>query len=249
MKALENSAAIVGTVMVALLMVILGWFFGVAPRLNAANAATAANEAQVAQNVELNATLESRKADAIKVPQWLEDRQDVRDALPESEGLADWRRTLYAMVVNTGVTLVQDGTADAVETTNTLALADAAAAVGRESYVESLVFAGLFATPFTFEVAGTPDQVGAFLLQLQGDDHRFFLVSGLDLTVFDTDGLVLDRAVHAGDESVSVSGYLFTLPQTAGVAPAAPAAPSPTPGATAAPTAAPTTEAPVAPAG
>lgn len=246
MKALENSAAIVGTVMVALLMVVIGWFFGVGPRLNGANAAVAANEQQVAANAELSVTLEARKAAATMVPQYTEDLQDVREALPRYEDLASWRRVLYAMVADTGVTLLQDGAADAVGIQNTLTLAAAAAAVGRESYVETLVFAGLIATPFTVEVAGTPDQVGAFLLQLQSDDHRFYLVSGFDVTAYEGDGSVLARVVHAGDLSISVSGYLFTLPEGAS---AEPAAPAPTPGATSEPAVAPTASPAPAPVG
>jgi len=244
-KALENSAAIVGAVMVALLMVVVGWFFGVAPRLNAANAASAANEQQLSENATLTTTLEARKAAAKLMPTYEEGLKDVQDALPLTEGLADWRRTLDSMVYFTGVTLVQDGASDPVEITNTLALTDAAAAVGKQSYVEALAFSGLVATPFSIEFAGSTGEIGAFLTELQGDDHRFFLVSDLTLTTYNSVGAVLGRAVYPGDASVSVSGYLFTLPE--GAAKAAPAAPSsPTPGTTVAPTVAPTAAPPAA---
>ena len=241
MKALENSAAIVGAVMVALLMVVVGWFFGVAPRLNGANAASAANEQQLSENAALAVTLESRKAAAKLMPTYEEGLTDVHDALPLTEGLADWRRTLYAMVSATGVTLVQDGVADPIGISNTLALADAAAAVGKQSYVEALSFSGLVATPFTIEFAGSPTQIGAFLTDLQGDDHRFFLVSDVTVATFDSVGAVLGRTVFAGDATVTVSGFLFTLPNGTAQAPAAPAPSSPTPGTTVAPTVAPTT--------
>lgn len=252
MKALENSAAIVGAVMVALLMVVIGWFFGVAPRLNAANAASAANEQQLSENAALTTTLQGRKEAAKLMPTYQAGLSDAHDALPLTEGLADWRRTLDAMVAATGVTLVQDGVADPVVIANTLALADAAAAVGKQSYVEALAFKGLVATPFTIEFAGSPSQIGAFLTELQGDDHRFYLVSDLTSTTYTSDGTILGRPVFAGDADVAVSGYLFTLPNGASAAvPAAPAAPSsPAPVTTVEPTVAPTTAAPAgAPAG
>ncbi|ADG74729.1 hypothetical protein Cfla_1832 [Cellulomonas flavigena DSM 20109] len=245
----KNRTWILGTVLVALVMGALTWFFGVSPTLAAASDLRDQTDDARAQNDVLELQLVQLRADFEKLPEHRATLESLRTQIPTSPALAPYLRELEAIATGKGVALTTftpspaaevvlaqpvvpaapaapvDATADATEPA---AQGDATAAPAAPAAPAGpTVPAGMAAVPVSLTVVGTYDAATGFVSDLQSLTQRLFLVSGLSVTGQDEAEPSAGRpATQVGDVEIVVTGYLYVLPEPAGVVvPADPAEP------------------------
>lgn len=204
MKSPGDRSLLVGAILVALIVSALTWFFGISPKLAAAQEAKAAAEQQVSENSQLQYTLDLRIRDNEKLPEYEAELISIRELMPPDEDIADARRIIGREVESVGMYVDSDSIGDPLPVLGGITLAAPMAAVGLTSQIEGMAFTTLVATPFSFDIVGSWDQVLAAVTLIQLDDHRYMLLSALTITVEDLPGGSLGYRA-------SVSGYFFTL--------------------------------------
>lgn len=226
----RTNAWIAGTVAVCVLLSAAAWFLLIAPtRANAAELretteSTAASNDQlqikVNQLAAQNETLDEKRAELAV----------VREAMPADPDLALLNRKLEAEAAAAGVTLmrVAPGAAVPVVAPTPVAVApvegesaDAAAAATPAPTPASSVLA----IPVSLDVIGPFANVSSFLQAVQTKLGRDFLVQSLNVVAEDpAEASGAKPATANGDVTMTITGSVFVLPETAAAA-AAPTAP------------------------
>ncbi|WP_439565719.1 hypothetical protein [Microcella sp.] len=93
------------TAIAVIVIVALGWFLGVSPRLAAASQAEADRQAVLAQNVALQATTDALAADFAAIDDLRDQLEEVRGQFPSYAEYADFSEVFLAAVVSSGVIL------------------------------------------------------------------------------------------------------------------------------------------------
>jgi len=249
----KNRTWIVGTVLVALVLGALTWFFGISPALTTASDLREQTEDARAQNDILEMQVVQLRADFEKLPEHRATLEALRTQVPTVPGLASYLRELDAIAVAKGVAITNVSPSAAVDVVPAVPpLADVPAAPVEAPAADQPAEAqdpaaepaapvaptgptvpdGMAAIPVTLTVVGTYDATTGFLADLQGTTQRLFLVSGLTVTGQDEAEPSSGRpATQVGDLEIVVTGYLYVLPEPSGVAapvdPATPPAPLP----------------------
>ncbi|WP_156760501.1 hypothetical protein [Microbacterium karelineae] len=181
---------LVGGVAAAIGVLVIGWFAVLSPAWAAIGDATGEIAAVDAQN----GAIASRNADLAAAEDEIERHESNRDAalvrIPSAPGTADFGDALEQVADGSGVELTRLSTGD-------------------PSPVEDPDGARVtFAIPVSFTVRGGVDRVEALLDELQRNDARAFLATGVDVLPLDgqQDGDL------AGEVVASVSGTIWTIP-------------------------------------
>lgn len=240
-----------GAVFVALVMLAASWFLAISPKLTAAADVRAQAEQVRGQNELLELQLVQLKADFEKLDEYKAELATVQGQIPPQEELAEYLRQLDTIAQAHGVTLTSitpslpeavvlagatapaattdagtstegtDSTESTAEGTDTVAAAPTGLAAPT----------GFTSIPVQLILVGTYDNTVAFMSDLQNATTRLFLVSSLQGTSQeDGDATAGKPATAQGDLELTVSGFLYVLPDALGAATAAvdPAAPAPT---------------------
>jgi len=210
----SNAALGFGAATIAVVILLVGYFFGVSPRLSAAADANAERQQQLDANEVLQATLDRRIKDAAEVPDLEVKTEEIAKYFPSTDDATPFRQDLLDGANATGVTIIKEEWATPALVENTLVFQPAADAFGLTSEVDGLAVDDLYANPITVTFAGTTPQVLAYLDYLQGDSHPYFLVSGFSADTVLSENSLLGRVFVAGDVTVSITGYTFTLGYT-----------------------------------
>ncbi|WNM28674.1 hypothetical protein RN607_06620 [Demequina capsici] len=179
----SNTDITIGTLFIALLLAIGAWFLIFSPALDARAFAIEQTSATNDQNELLQTQLDGLLADYARLDEINADLAAVRVDLPVREDLESVRSTINDTANAYGITVVDlSASAPAVVDPSHLVLADAAAAVGKESVVDGLTFTSLVATPMQLTVEGDYAKVLGALTDLQLGDHRFVYVATSQIT-------------------------------------------------------------------
>ncbi|WNM25779.1 hypothetical protein [Demequina capsici] len=210
-----NTDITVGTLFIVLLLAIGAWFLLFSPSLDARAEAIDQTAAANDQNDLLQTQLDGLLADYARLDEINAGLDAVHVDLPVREDLESVRSTINDTANAYGITIV-DLTAGAPYNVDpsTLVLADAAAAVGKESTVDGLTFTSLVATPMQLTVEGSYTKVLGALTDLQLGDHRFVYVATSEIKETE-----VGSGVYDGTFSLDVFTYVTadvdpTLPES-----------------------------------
>lgn len=224
------------TAVIALLIVVIGWFLVISPT-QTATADTLANiESEQNRTVQLTTALNTLKAQYEDLDASRAELDDISVQVPSTAETADFRRTLVARATTSGVTILSltTGLSTAVDTapaptepsdtTGDAAATDTEAAASPSPSPDPTepgsdapavpIAAGqaLVGIPLEITVLGTYASARSFIASLQTVDGRLFVVSGLGLvTQLDMPASAGRSATAAGDVEFSISGFLIVL--------------------------------------
>lgn len=192
----NNRLWIVGSAILTIAVLVMGWFLGVSPKLDEASNADQQRTQVEAQNVVHEQDVKTVKKQFEQLPALKGQLSIVRAAVPKDDDLSTFLGELHALEQANGVSLttftsadgrpytpVKSTTASTVSTTNPLITPD-----------------NFVAIPVTLAVTGDQPSVMNFMQGLQNGD-RLFLVT--DFT--------LDQDKDDGMYTASISGFVYVL--------------------------------------
>lgn len=241
----KPSTWIIGTVLVALLLVAAIWFLLISPTMAKASDTRTQASTVEASNEQLRTQM-NRLADQFKhLDEYKADLAKLRAQIPAEPDLAAYLRQLDGVASAHSVTLtaITPGTATAfapvvaqsaqstdVQGAGTTSTSNSDTSTPQPAATKaaapaSSIPAGMVAVPLSVTAVGTYDAIDSFLDAIQTQTPRLFLVSTVAGTSQKDQAASGGRpATHLGDLEATVTGYLYVLPATT-----KPAAPTPTP--------------------
>jgi len=182
----------IGGVLVTLVVLLLGFFLGVQPQLQAAAIAQRDLAGVEAQNQIQRTELEALRQQFELLPEIAAELQELRLSIPATSSIDEFTTQLSALLAATGVTLVTFTASNP---------APFVASPGVEAQVPPGVDAGIFVTiPFQLSAVGPRDGIIAMISGLQ-DGRRLALVDQFTMLNAGDDGAV----------GVDLSGLLYVL--------------------------------------
>ena len=191
---------VIGTAIGAVLLLALGWFLGVQPRLAAASTADADRESVEQINAGYEATLVELRELSDRLPELQGELDAIRVELPQEPELSTFLGQLNALAVETGVSINE-------VTANSPVLID-------PELVAQAGVTGFVEVPVTISVLGGTEGIEAFLRAAQFGPRLLF-VSGFTI------------ADDAESGRVTLTGSVLVLPPDDAVLPTAEAEPAP----------------------
>lgn len=226
---------IAGTVAASLTVGLAGWFLVISPVFATASETRAQAEAQVDQNALTETRIVRLKEQFEQLDALRAQLASARLQIPTSYDLAAYQRELSTLAAMHGVTVtsLQTGLAEPivpvgsapvaeVPATDDAAATDPAAAPAADGSTTAPAATGatpvdsFYAVNASLNVVGTHQSVLAFLDALQRGAQRLFLVEGISGSALGSAEPSGGRpATNPGDLELTVTGYLFVLPETA----------------------------------
>lgn len=162
---------VIGSVVLTIAILVLGWFLAISPVLGAAATANSQRADVDAENVKQEQVLAQLKLDFENIDELRAERAKLELAIPSDESLDLFLDELSSLAGASGVTVV------------TVAGATPSPFVAREGLEVSLVDGtNLLSLPVTLTVTGSSQQVFDFLSRLQ-QAERLFVPDALGLAV------------------------------------------------------------------
>ncbi len=215
-----NRLWMLGVSLVAVMIVVFGWLFGIYPALSQADLATSQAQSTDAQNAAQRAALVKLKSQYEKLPDLEKELAGLQLSVPESSNLDDFLDQLQGLAQANGVTItaftaaeatVYGGGAPGAAPTAPTPTASAAPTQGETPAAtpqkQSGVVGSLFTVPITVAVKGTPGQIMAFTDAAQ-KGTRFFLVTADSFT----------GATPPGEGTGTLTGFVFVMHETGSAA-------------------------------
>lgn len=219
---------------VAVVVVVAGWFLLISPTRASTADARANVQSEEDRSIMLTKALDALKAEYASLDASKAKLDALTVQIPSTAETAEFRRTLVDRAAQTGVTILSISTdaatavdaaagepAPAATTAPTNAASPtpaptpspaADAAAPAQSSVTTLAGQVLVGIPLKISVVGTYDAARAFIASLQTTEGRLFLVSGLGLvTQLDSPASSGRPATVKGDVEVSIQGVLLSL--------------------------------------
>jgi len=215
-----NGIWVAGSAILAVAIVVLGWFLGVSPRLTDADTARQAVEAAKAQNQIHEAELEALRTRFADIDSIRAEAADLAAAVPAVDNLAAFIRELTQQAERSSLSIDGVTTGDPVAYVPPVETSvDGAPAPDPTAAPAPINSTNFFLIPITISVSGKYSDVLQFSSELQSGTRLFF-ESGVAATKpVATDGAD-DTAT--GQYSATIDGLVFVLIDPAAVA-AAPA--------------------------
>ena len=225
------------TAVVALLVVLAGWFLLISPTRAATAEARANADSEQDRSIVLTKALETLKTQFANLDESQTQLEALKTQIPNTAEAASFRRALVERATQSGVTIlsISTGVTTAVEasaaTTTPATTADTtsadttsadsatpapspaaedpAPAAPAQTTVSGQVFVGI---PLEIKVVGTYSAVRAFIASLQTTEGRLFLISGLGaITQLDSPASGGRPETVRGDVEMAVQGLLLAL--------------------------------------
>ena len=210
MKSTKDSGFLLLAIVIAAVLAAAAYFLLISPALTAKGEAAAAQEAAAVYNDTLEIQLAQYQKASEELPQTKAAIADIRVELAPQEDVAAIRRLIDPILVEETLTKVSDSVSiAAVVVPGSVFLQPSAAAVGRTSYTDALVFNNLYATSMEMEVKGTITSVMRAVAKLQMHEDRFLLVQGLSTEE--------DTEAGPGFVTARIQLYFFTLLDPSGI--------------------------------
>jgi len=192
----NNRIWIVGSVIVMVAVVLLGYFLGASPRLTEAATNEANRQAAIAQNQSYEAALAALKKDFENIEEFRDRLDELQVALPPNSGLNRFIGSLRDLEIASGVVLTKFASVDPLPFVYKETLEEAAAPVvapeGEEGTEAPVAPAPVVDPPklvqtlspdefvyiaISLEVSGTTEQILNFTEALQTAKRRFLVTS------------------------------------------------------------------------
>lgn len=183
---------VIGSVVAAILILALGWFLGVQPRLAEAGAAELERRSVAETNAGYEATLVELRELSANLPALQRDLDAIRVEIPDAPELSTLLGQLNEIAVAAGVSINE-------VTANTPQLVEPA-------LLEPLGVSDLVAIPVQISALGSTEGLSAFLRNAQFGPRLMFVSS---FTTSD----------DAESGRVSLTGFIFVLPEEGAVLP------------------------------
>lgn len=206
-----NRLFILGVALAAVVIVALGWVFGIAPTLAQADLASSQAQSADDQNAVQQLGLVKLRDQYEKLPELNAELKKLQLAVPETANLDDFLDQLQQLAQSAGVTITGFtaaeatlyGGGDAAAAPPAPAATDAAAtdSTSAKAAPSASVTDRLYSVPITIAVKGSPDQVMAFTEASQ-KGTRFFLVT--------TDTFTGSRD-NPEDDGGTLTGFVFVV--------------------------------------
>ncbi len=228
----KTRAWVAGTVVVCLLLTVAAWFLLISPKRAEAADLNAQTVTAQENNDRTRLEIDQLKAEFAKLAQHQYDLAALREALPLDDKENVMIRSLDAAAAASGVAL--DSIA-ATAPTGAAAAAPAPAPAAGGTTPAPAAQVSVVQIPVTIVVTGPYQGSLEFLKQLQTSVGRDYLVSGLTISEAQLDGNSdVDSARAEGWVTMTITGSMFALPESAlaAAAPAAATAPAAAPAAT-----------------
>jgi type IV pilus assembly protein PilO len=203
-----------GAAVVAVLLVIAGWFLLISPQRSAAADLRDQTASQQAMNDQTRVKTKQLQAQFASLPERQAQLAEIKQQMPDNPALPSLIRDLSSYADSAGVTLVSvaPGTPQA-ETAD----ASAQAPVAPGTKPAPVAGTQLMSIPTVVTASGTYSELTLYLQKLQSSMRRAFLVEGIQLS-HDSSGTA-DKASSADALQVTITGKIFQLSTTAGAAP------------------------------
>lgn len=170
----------------ALLLLLIGWFFFIGPQRSKTSDVQSQISAAQLQYSTLQSRLAALRAQSSDIGKYKAELQAARQALPSTDGVPDFLRTLQALgnATMTEVSTVTVGapaavvpvaptTAAPTDTSSTPAPSPTDSATAAPTTPSS----GIYSMPITAQVTGSVNALGKFLEQLQSVQPRAVLIT------------------------------------------------------------------------
>ncbi|WP_456788505.1 hypothetical protein [Cellulomonas sp. P5_C5] len=238
----KTSTWIGGAVVVAVLIMVGGWFVAISPTLDSASVATADAESAEARNDQLRLQLATLKKQFEHLDEYKAELAAAQVEIPTEADLTGYTRQIDALGLAAGLTVVsvvpgvptdvapvltqpEPVVVDPAETTEG-GEAEATPAPADGEVVEPAAptgpapIEGFVAVPVDITVLGGVANATTFLSSLQAQGQRLFLVTALRGTgQGDAEASGGRPATKVGDVELTISGYIYVLKPTAASAP------------------------------
>lgn len=201
----RDAGFVLGAVAIGAIIAILSYYFLFAPALAAQSEAVAAAEESRAFNDTLEIQLAAKQAEFERLPEYEALIEEIATELPPRDDLAAFRRDINEIISDEAIVVTIDAANPAVLVEPGLvSLAPQAYAVGRESYIEGLVFQNTYQTQLQVTLFGPYLGVMNAIGRLQLHEGRYYLIAGVDL-------VDASRTAPAEPATVVITMHSFTL--------------------------------------
>lgn len=191
----NNRLWVLGSAILVVAVVAMGWFLGVSPKLSEANTANQQRVTAEAQNVVHETEVATIKKQFEQLPELKQQLGVLRQAVPAVDDLSRFLGELHSLEQANGVKVTDFGSTDAQPYT------PIAKPVTQISTTNPLVTADNFvAIPITLAVTGEQANIMTFINGLQTGD-RLFLVTELSL----------DQDEKSSAYTSDITGFVYVL--------------------------------------
>jgi hypothetical protein len=201
--------------LVAFVMILIGYFFFIGPQ----RSDTDAVDQQVSEANDRNAVLQARvnslREQNKDIAKYRAAAAQAKLALPDTNGLADFLRTLQSIgsATSTNVVSLNVGTPQPV---GQVAAGSSTTSGSTASSTPAAPTAVVFGLPITAQVSGSVSEVNNFLTQLQAVQPRAVLVTEIgESSGAGSNAVVTGNATGSGQAGISLKMYAFVAPGTA----------------------------------
>lgn len=232
MTGTKSATWIIGTVLLAFVLVAAGWVFGITPLLESTAEMREETDYELARIDQLEITLAGLERDAENLDQFYAELAALRVGIPDQLQFTDVTRRLNTMAAEAGVVItgiatttvtgvtpppvaeaappVAEPTDEAAETDESDAVADSAAGTTTEPAAPTWT---LYAVPVELTTVGSYDATVSFLSKLQASDSRLILVGNLvEATLEEAGAQGGLPAILDGFVDSRISAWIFVLP-------------------------------------
>lgn len=240
MSGSKTQTWVIGTVIIAVLVLIGTWFLAVSPKLTEAYDTRATTQQELTSQTTLRAQLAKLKSQFAQIDTYKGSLAALQVQIPTKAGLPGYLRELDALAIAKGVTLmsVTPGKPDLLTPQATKPVATATPATTGQTATGMPAAQATASTdappvvriPVSMTVVGTYAAAKAFLDGLQVGTSRLYLVTSLNTTTQAAAPASSGRpATSPGDVEMTIDGSLYALPELATSAAPGSGTPAPTP--------------------
>lgn len=223
-SSVKTAPWVVGTALLAVLVLAGAWFLGISPQLDAASENREQAEFERDRADLLRLQLEALRADFERMPEYALELEELQAQIPERLALAPLTRDVEATAARTGVHILAMNPSlplpiEVFDTAPAPAPVEQASAKATEEGGDAAATATpppppaptFFGTPIEVMVLGGYEAAFAFVREMQSNDGRLLLVTGIEVTAQEESGAAGGRpATQAGDVEVRVSLLAYT---------------------------------------
>jgi hypothetical protein len=220
---------IVGTVVVALLIVAGAWLLAISPRMASAAETQDQVTAAQARMDQLGIQLAGLERDFRNIDDLRAELDELQIEIPSEIHISDLTRELsdlaqqsriFVLAVSPGVPVSVVPVAAAPAATVEPAAENTADVATEPTTPAAVTIDGFYAVPFEIVVLGPYPQTVDFITSLQTQSSRLLVVTGISSTAQEAAGAQSGRpAVVAGDIETSIKGYAYVLVDGSGAVP------------------------------
>lgn len=200
-----NAGFVLGALVLAAIIAAGAYFLLFSPALAAGSQAREDLQEAREFNELLELQILQKRAEFGRMDEYLDQIEEISSEIPATEQTATMRRQINAILAAESLQIRRDNLTDAaVVVPGQVILAPAAYAVGRESYVDGLVFRDLYATTIDYTVQGQYANVWRAIARLQMYEDRYFLLTSVSI-------LAPSGEVPNGGVEANLQIQIFTL--------------------------------------